>query len=214
MKFDRNWNKAKWIFKTNSGLKDIYVQDVDSSDWEKLVEFLNSEYTLIFGVDKKNGTDRIDFDFVQKMWSDETGELETKSLTINLNGVIIKSYFFCSEQIEFDIQPTEIKSGSELNLILDFMQSISNCLKKQLTLTEENQAEFPLIKVDFENGIEKILTKKEAKRIWKNSHLNIGWFKRLKNQYFIKMTQKDYEYMVLKSACKPFEPVSIGENIW
>ena len=214
MKPDRNWNKAKWIFKPDGSLKDIYVQDVDSTDWNKLIEFLNSEYNLIFGIDNENGTNRIDFDYVQKMWNDETGKLETKSLTIDLNGVIVKSYFFCPEQIEFDIKPAEIKSESELNLVLDFMQSISKCLKKQSTLTEENQAEFPLIKVDYENGIEKVLTEKESEKIWKNSYLNIGWFKRFKNKYFAKRTAEDYEYLAMESACKPFEPVPKENNVW
>ncbi|WBX70352.1 hypothetical protein [Tenacibaculum retecalamus] len=215
MKTERNWNKAKWIFKPDGSLKDIYVQDVDSSDWKKLIEFLNTEYNLIFGIDEKNGTNRIDFDYVQKMWNDETGKLETKSLTIDLNGVIVKSYFFCPEQIEFDIKPAEIKSESELNSILDFMQSISKSLKKQSTLTDENNAEFPLIKVDYENGIEKVLTENEMMAISKKAGIYKNWISRIKDSIFSKpITNEELEYMAMESACKPFEPVSKEQNVW
>ena len=182
MKTERNWNKAKWIFESDGALRDIYVQDVNESDWKKLIAYLNSEYVLEFGIDKDNSSDKIDFDFIQKMWNDETGELETKSLTLDLNGILIKSYFFSPEQIEFDIKPNEIKSLSELNQILEFMTSISKALKKQVTLTGENQAEFPLIKIDIQNGTEKILTKKEMIRISKKAGIYSGWISRIKSK--------------------------------
>ncbi len=215
MKTDRNWNKAKWIFESDGTLRDIYVQDVNESNWEKLIAYLNSEYILEFGIDENRSSDKIDFDFVQKMWNDETGKLETKSLTINLNGVLVKSYFFSPEQIEFDIKPSEIKSLTELNWILEFMTSISQALKKQVTLSGENQAEFPLIKVDFQNGMEKILSKKEMIRISKNAGIYNDWFSRIKNLIFPKKTtMEELEYKAMESACKPFEPVEKEKNVW
>ncbi len=215
MKTERNWNKAKWIFKPDGGLKDIYVQDIDSTDWQKLIEFLNSKYNLIFGVDKENGTNQIDFDYVQKMWNDETGKLESKSLTIDLNGVTVKSYFFCPDQIEFDIKPAEIQSESELDSILDFMQSISKVLKKQSTLTDENNPEFPLIKIDYDKGIEKVLTKSEMIEISKKAGIYNNWISRIKGFFFPKpITNEELEYMAMESACKPFEPVPKEQNVW
>ncbi|MCL5244935.1 hypothetical protein M4I21_03895 [Cellulophaga sp. 20_2_10] len=215
MRNERNWNKAKWIFESDGALRDIYIQDTSKSDWEQLISFLNSKYDLEFGVDKQNSTDKIDFGFVQKIWNDETGELETKSLTIDLNGIVIKSYFFCPEQIEFDIKPSELKSESELNTIIDFMQSISKAVKKQSILTDENNARFPLIKVDYENGIEKVLSKNEMIRISKKAGIYNGWFSRVKAKIFPKpITQEELEYMAMESACKPYELVSQKENVW
>ena len=94
------------------------------------------------------------------MFADETGELEIKFVRIDLNGILILCHFFLEEQIEFDINPTEIKTELEFNKIMDFMKSISSKLDKQITLCGENQPEFPLIKIDTKNGIEKILTEK------------------------------------------------------
>ncbi|MEZ7496062.1 hypothetical protein QO206_11210 [Leeuwenhoekiella aequorea] len=215
MKTERNWNKAKWIFESDGALRDIYVKDVNESDWKKLIDYLNSEYTLEFGIDKERNSNKIDFDFIQKMWNDENGELETKSLTIDLNGILIKSYFFSPEQIEFDIKPSEIKSLSELNRILEFMTSISKVLKKQVTLTGENQAEFPLIKVDSQNGTEIVLTKKEMIRISKRAGIYNGWISRIKNLISPnKIIMEELEYKAMESACKPFEPVEKEKNVW
>jgi len=214
MKTERNWNKAKWIFESDGALRDIYVQDVNESDWKKLIAYLNSKYVLEFGTDKDSSSNKIDFDFIQKMWNDETGELETKSLTIDLNGILIKSYFFSPEQIEFDIKPSEIKSLSELNQILEFMSSISKMIKKQVTLTGENQAEFPLIKIDFQNESEKILTKKEMIRISKKAGIYNNCFSRIKDLISPKkITIEELEYKAMESACKSFEPVQKEKNV-
>ena len=214
MKTERNWNKARWIFESDGALRDIYVQDVNESDWKKLTSFLNTSYELVFGTNKKDSSDKIDFDFVMKMWNDEAGELETKSLIIDLNGIVVKSYFFISEQIEFDIKPSEIKSLSDLNRIINFMTSISKVLKKQVTLSGENQAEFPLIKIDYENGLEKILTKKEMVTISKRAGIYVGWLSRIKERIWPTKLPEDWEYKAMESACKPFEPVSKEKNVW
>ena len=94
----KNWEDIKWIFEPDGALRDIYVQDVGQSDYRKLINLLNSQYKLKFGGEYSN---QIDFDYIQKMWNDETGKIETKSLTINLEGITVKSHFFIPEQIEF-----------------------------------------------------------------------------------------------------------------
>ena len=38
----RIWDDIKWIFELDGSLRDIYVQDVTLSDWETLIDFLNT----------------------------------------------------------------------------------------------------------------------------------------------------------------------------
>ena len=45
------------------------------------------------------------------------------------------------------------------------MRSISLKLEKQIILCGENQPVFPLIKIDTKNGVEKILSEKEAENL-------------------------------------------------
>ena len=194
----RNWNIIEWIFEKDGALRDIYVQNSTISDWEKVVDLLNSEYKLTFGVYEDNLTDKIDFGYVKTMFADETGELETKSATIDLSGIVVKCFFFLENQIEFDINPTEIKTQSDFNKITDFMKSISSKLEKQITLCGENQPEFPLIKIDTKNGIEKILTEKEAQNLWKKSDQNFSGFTKLK--IIMKYFPKIFEKKIMESA--------------
>ena len=210
----RNWKDIKWIFEKDGALRDIYVQNTTISDWEKVVDLLNIDYKLTFGVYEENLTDKIDFEFVKTMFANETGELETKYATIDLNGIIVKCYFFLEDQIEFDINPAEIKTELELNKVTDFMKKISSELNKQITLCDENQPEFPLIKIDFENGIEKILTEKEAVSLWRKTKNNISGFTQLKSRIIMKYLPKLFERKVLESANKEYKSSPKEKNVW
>jgi hypothetical protein len=210
----RNWKEIEWIFEKDGALRDIYVQNATISDWEKVVELLNSEYKLTFGVYEENLTDKIDFEFVKTMFADETGELETKSATIDLNGIIVKCYFFLENQIEFDINPTEIKTELDFKKITVFMKTISSKLEKQITLCGENQPEFPLVKIDIKNGIEKILTEKDAENLWKKSDQNVSGFEKLKSQIIMKYFPKLFEKKVLESANSEYKSTPKEKNVW
>ena len=211
---NQNWSKIEWIFEKDGALRDIYIQNVQATDWMKTIDLLNSEYKLSFGIYGGNLNDRIDKDFVKIMFADETGELETKSATIYLDKIIVKCYFFLENQIEFDINPTEIKSKMELDLILDFMKSLSNKLEKQVTLSGENQPEFPLIKIDAKNGIEKILTEQESQKLWKMSDQNINGLTKLKSRIIMKYFPKIFEKRFIESAILEYKATPKEKNVW
>lgn len=210
----KNWKNIDWIFEKDGALRDIYVQNATILDWEKVVDLLNSEYKLTFGVYKDNLTDKIDFGYMKTMFADETGELETKSATIDLSGIVVKCFFFLENQIEFDINPTEIKTELDFNKIIDFMKSISSKLEKQITLCGENQPEFPLIKIDTKNGIEKILTKKEAENLWKKSNQNFSGFTKLKSKIIMKYFPKIFENKIMESANSEYKSTPKEKNVW
>lgn len=210
----RNWNNIKWIFEKDGALRDIYVQNATISDWEKTIDLLNSEYKISYGNSEENFTNQIDLDYVKKMFADETGELEIKFVRIDLDGILILSHFFLEEQIEFDINPTEIKTELEFNKITDFLKSISSKLDKQITLCGENQPEFPLIKIDTKNGIEKILTEKEAENLWKKSDQNFSVFTKLKSKIIMKYFPKMFEKKIMESANSEYKSTPKEKNVW
>ncbi|MFI0430615.1 hypothetical protein [Mariniflexile sp. HMF6888] len=210
----RNWKNIEWIFEKDGALRDIYVQNATISDWEKVVDLLNSEYKLTFGIYEDNLTDKIDIGYVKTMFADETGELETKSATIDLSGIVVKCFFFLENQIEFDINPTEIKTESEFIKITDFMKSISLKLEKQITLCGENQPELPLIKIDTKNGIEKVLTEKEAENLWKKSDQNVSRFTKLKSNIIMKYFPKIFEKRIMESGNGEYKSTPKEKNVW
>lgn len=163
-----NWNEIKWIFKTDGSLRDIYIKNTKIEDWKILINYLNINHIVQYGPSGENKEpNKIDLEYVIHYFNDETGELETKIVSIIVDDIIINLHFFSVDEIELDIDPKEIYSFDNYRKILDFMIQLSELLDKPVILTGENQSEFPLINVDFSKKIIKALTKKEAQQFWK-----------------------------------------------
>ncbi|MBP8213442.1 MAG: hypothetical protein KAX53_06830 [Saprospiraceae bacterium] len=207
----RNWNDIKWIFEQDGSLRDIYVQDVTISDWENLIDFLNLNYDIKFGENEKN---QIDKEYVIQYLKDETGEMESKSLKIDFNGVNFHCYFFLSDQIEFDIDPREIKTIKDFESIEKFMVSISKTLRNQVTLTGENSPEFPLFKIDFENDVNIVLTEKEATELSSKQNSALTELSAMKTRFMMRFFPKTFESKILKSANEPYRPTGKDKNVW
>ena len=163
-----NWDEIKWIFEPDGSLIDIYVQNVKIEDWIILINYLNANHIVKYGpLGENKETNKIDLDYLIHLLNDKTGELELKIVSIIIDDIIINLHFFSIDEIEFDIDPKEIYSFDNYNKILDFMNKVSELLNKPLILSGENYSEFPLINLDFSKNLIKVLTKKEAKQLWK-----------------------------------------------
>ena len=205
----RDWNKIKWIFEPDGSLRDIYVQDISLAEWEKLIDCLNENFSLTYA-----NTHKIDKAEVLNYLQSTSGELERKFVTINLGGIRINCHFFLPQQIEFDLDPKEVNSLSDFELIETFMKKISETLQEQVTLTAENNPEFPLFKVHTKNSINKILTEKEAEELSGTSNaisnqLTLLWL-RLKLKFF----RRQFEKRLLESAAEVHRPTTKNKNVW
>lgn len=207
----RNWDDIKWIFEPDGSLRDIYVQDVTISHWEKLIDFLNLNYELKFG---ENEINQINKEYVLRYLNSGTGEMESKSLKIDLNGINVHCYFFLPEQIEFDIDPKDINTIKEFENIEMFMISISKTLNNQVTLTGENSPEFPLFKIDFDKKINKVLTKKEANELLGKQNSILTQFNFLKTRVKMRFFSRKFESQIMKSVNDTYKPTGKNKNVW
>lgn len=163
-----NWEEIKWIFEPDGTLRDIYVENVNIEDWKILIDYLNTSHILKYGPSNDNKiVNKADKDYLIKLLTDETGEMELKTVSVIIENIIINTHFFTIDEIEFDVEPREINSETDYEKLLSFMNEISKLLNKPLILTGENQIDFPLIKTDFSKGLIKALTKKDAEKLWK-----------------------------------------------
>ncbi|AWI26827.1 hypothetical protein [Flavobacterium pallidum] len=164
-----NWNDIKWIFEPDGALRDIYVTNINVDDWKNLIDFLNNEFVIRFGITQHNfQLNKIDKNYALQYLTSRTDQMESKTISIILDDILINCHLFSNSEIEFDIDPTEIKSETELNKIIAFMKSISKQLRKQIFLTGENDQEFPLITIDETSNVAHFLTKAEAVKKWKS----------------------------------------------
>lgn len=55
--------------------------------------------------------------------------------------------------MEFDEDPKQIKSLSEVESVVGFLKKLSSIFHKDVFLTVENSAEYPLVKVETDGTI-------------------------------------------------------------
>lgn len=160
----RDWNDIKWIFEKDGALRDIYVQEVSANDWGKIIDLINKNYEVYFGeTGESKNNQKIDKKYIIEYLTDQNGEKVSKSASIVVDQIRLNCHFFLKDQIEFDIDPKEINSIEDFELIENFMLEISKTTYNQVTLTDENRPDFPLIKIDVNKGINKILTEDDVK---------------------------------------------------
>ena len=211
----RNWDDIQWIFKPDGALRDIYVQDVSLRDWGMLIDFLNENYSLEYVTAEGHGpSTKIEKEYVLTYLKDRSGQMSSPTLSVDFDGIVANCYFFLPDQIEFDIDPNSIKSSNDFQKVKEFMSSISEALKNQVTLTGENDINFPLIKIDACQNIYEALTEEEAIRIIKKAKRISNPIATLKTRFLMKFFPKVFEKILLKKASAPYTSTPKDKNLW
>lgn len=66
-------------------------------------------------------------------------------LRIQVGAILVVFHFFSDDQIECDIDPREITSQSDLDVLVGFMRWLGDAVRKPVLLTPENGREHPII---------------------------------------------------------------------
>lgn len=137
------WEKIKIdIYYSDGSLRDIYVLDSTIEDWKKWFGFINKNYQVKFKYFDNQGNKKIEskinFDEVSKYWNNYENSISAEFL---VGEVLLKCYFFSTDEIENDFFPEEVKTIEQHNLIIEYLKSISKILNKEVILTPENYSE-------------------------------------------------------------------------
>jgi hypothetical protein len=166
---NEQFEKHKWIFEPDGSLLDIYVKDTTLDDWLTLIDFLNASHKLKYVTTLEGeNTEKINKDYIQKLLTDTSGELERRAVSIYFETLILNS-FFLADAIKFDADPREFKGQREFETIIEFMKVISKLLNKEIILTAEGYPDYPLITMNSKSNWLKITTEEELKELVKNS---------------------------------------------
>lgn len=139
------------VFLNDGSLRDIYVLDVDLDDWQKFYEwiYLSSWETKLY----KDGLETVnEIKSVVKLFEDK--EIHSILLSIDIDGAaLINCHFFSKDEMEFDVNPIEIKSLYEANAVFEFMRKLSSILGKEILLAEENIPEHPVVTIKSDDTL-------------------------------------------------------------
>jgi hypothetical protein len=137
------WETVCDEFAFDGSWRDIYAFGTTIADWQRMFDAIRSaDYRLTyFRSDKPiemptNARDAFPL-------PDECD----RRLSVWCGDVLANCHFFTVEEIEFDIDPREVKGQKELNALFGFMRFLAQAAEKEVVLTAENMREIVVLRV-------------------------------------------------------------------
>jgi hypothetical protein len=134
------WQKYKDEFTWDGSWRDVYVLNTNVTIWQQFLDFLRSSgIPHSFG-----GEDNADFLGDLEAYFKERSEHGSLILSIDINGVFLNCHFFIETEIEFDLDPREVRDEDKANGVFNFMEILSETLSLPIRMTPENMEETPI----------------------------------------------------------------------
>lgn len=134
-------------FYVDGSLRDIVIVNTTIDDWEKLYSELTlGEYELAF----ECGDSHTPPPNVRELLAGGGMHDQCPRLRVTLGASKLNCFFYCKEEIEFDLDPRDVSSEDEFLRITDFIRRLGTVLEKDVVLTDENVHEFELIRYRHE----------------------------------------------------------------
>lgn len=122
-------------FDVDGSLRDIYALNTSVSDWNRLLHLTPSLGAFAYFRDGEEAPLPTDANLV---FADVD---HSHLLRFSLGGPTINTHFFVEDEIEFDLDPSEITSQSDLDLILEFCASVGRGIGYDIRITPENASD-------------------------------------------------------------------------
>lgn len=139
-----SWSRCAEAFAWDGAWRDIYVRGTSMVDWDALFRALPGwGYRIAFEV----GEQTRDLPDSAKPAFEAAVEAVV-TLRVHVGTVEVIGHFFAADEMEFDVDPREVRGEAEFQELLAFMRRLATLVGKPVTLTPENDHERPLITVD------------------------------------------------------------------
>lgn len=135
-----DWDTCKEDFRWDGSLRDIYITPATLDDWRILFPLLRdypgAEYSAGGVVQEAPNT-------VEQVFASRSSGIPI--FRIQVGAMVVVFHFFSDDRIECDIDPREITSQSDLDVLFGFMRWLGDAVRKPVLLTPENGREHPII---------------------------------------------------------------------
>jgi hypothetical protein len=137
------WDAVRDEFAFDGSWRDIYVPGVDMPAWQRMLDGLRAAgYEMAYF--REDQPAELPAEAKQAFPPpDECDRL----LSVRFAGVLANCHFFTPEEIEFDIDPREVKGQEQLDALFGFMRCLAEAAGKEAILTAENCPEIIIFRV-------------------------------------------------------------------
>ena len=146
------WETIKAEFAWEGSWRDICVPDVDLDGWQAAMSALEaSGRTGKLTVGENASFASVD---VSKLFGTE--DRATVLWSIEVGGVVLACHFFDQAEIEFDLDPREVRGQAEIDALLHFMKTLALATGRFALMTPENMHSVPFVRVSPAGSVEYI----------------------------------------------------------
>jgi hypothetical protein len=125
-----HWQTCKKDFEWDGSWRDIYVFKTTLDDWRALCACLRAAYELGFQID---GITQPFPPAPEEVFA--IRKQGSPLLRVRVGGILVACHFFTPEQMEFDIDPREVTSQSDLDALLGFLRRVGDAVGKPVAVT-------------------------------------------------------------------------------
>ena len=127
----------KEVFVRDGSLRDIWVFESNPDEWQTLLDWLGSNYSLTYfeSVDNLKAAVPSPLPSFGEIWEKQNGL--SQFLHIQCTDFVVCVRFFSEFHIEMDVVPNEIDRAEKAWSVFKLMSGISRLLKKEVILTPE-----------------------------------------------------------------------------
>lgn len=126
------WNDLSQFFEVDGSLRDIIVRETSVSDWDKLISLAFQLGEVSY---QRDGEEAVLPPSAAVLLDDKE---HAHCMKVDLGGPVANAHFFSSDEVELDIDPREIRSQPDLDLVLNFCASIGRKIERDVRITPEN----------------------------------------------------------------------------
>ena len=121
----------------DGALRDFYIKDTNSDDWDKLIQFVTPKLENgCYIVEGESKTIPRTFRSIEAVRS-----VKDVFLDIPVGDKYLRCHFFCEEIIKLDFWPYDFCDSNSWNKLSSFFQQVVNLIQKTGIVTFENDSE-------------------------------------------------------------------------
>lgn len=128
-------------------MRDVFVQETTIRDWDKVLHALPSAYSVRFwehDFDRGEDVERPCPASTAAIFGRRANGLAGDLLAVTVGGAQFNAHFFEEELIEFDMDPRQFESWSDVAACFEFMAWLERLMDKPVCLSYEGAHETPI----------------------------------------------------------------------
>ena len=137
------WETVRVEFVFDGSWRDIYVLGTNIATWERMLDGIRAKgYNLKYSRDDRPAELPVHVAQVFAIRSESS-----PLLSVEFEGVLANCHFFAPGEIEFDIDPREVRGQERLDALIGFMHCLAEAVGKEALLTAENSPDIVIFRV-------------------------------------------------------------------